>query len=882
MQKIHLPKRFLPAAALLLILCAPAVVAGQSGRIVPANVPANGPAVVTEFEGATALGLSLRRLGTAKRVLMIAAHPDDESTQILSTLALGQGAEVAYLSLTRGEGGQNGIGSELQEGLGLLRTEELLAARRLDGARQYFTRAYDYGYSRNVEEALSRWPREELLGDVVAVIRRFRPDVVISIFSGTPADGHGQHHAAGSMAREAFRAASDPAFQSGTAAGLPAHAASKLYQALWRGDADAPEHLSTGDLDPLLGRSPFQVAMASRSRHRSQDMGRPEEPGPQRNALRLIDSRGAASDTRLFAGIDTLLSMRATSAGADDAASLLARYEAAVARARAEFNPLYPGRTAARLAESMRPLDDARARLTGVAGHGTLARELDEERVKLSDALAAAAGLRIDAFTASETVVGGAPIEVTVRLWNGGDADIEIHDVRPVVADWQIEALDPARPRLEAGALLSRRFRLTPPAGLPPSEPYFLRQPRSGDLYRWAEADRAFWGEAFGPPLLAARADVTVGSARVAMEREVTYRGVDLRSGEFRRPLRSVPAVTVLLEPAQLLVVAGESSPSTRRMMVRLRNETADPLEGVLRVSVPEGWTAEPERLRVRLAAGGSERTETVSVTPPVNVPPGTGVVTAALDVGDTSFSRGYELIDYPHIEPVPLYRPAEVSVGTLDVRFPADLRIGYVQGAGESTPEALEQLGVSVRFLGPEDLASGDLSGFDAIVTGIRAYEVRPDLVAHNARLLEYARAGGTLVVQYNKYEYLAPGIAPFPVDMARPHDRVTDPAAPVRVLDPDHRAFVWPNRIVAADFDGWVQERGLYHLRSWDDAFTPLLEITDPGEPPQRGSLLVARYGEGVYVYTGLAFFRQLPAGVPGAFRLFANLISLGREVE
>jgi LmbE family N-acetylglucosaminyl deacetylase len=859
-----------------------------SGTVLAQNVPAAplrtpSAAVATEFEGAAALGLALRRLGTAKRVLMIAAHPDDESTQILSTLALGQGAEVAYLSLTRGEGGQNGIGPELQDGLGLLRSEELLAARRLDGARQYFTRAYDYGYSKNVEEALGRWSREELLADVVAVIREFRPDVIISIFSGTPADGHGQHHAAGQMARAGFAAAGDPGqFSDQQLRGLPPHAAAKLYQALWRGDAEAPESLATGELDPLLGRSHYQVAMASRSRHRSQDMGRPEEPGPQRNLLRLIDSRPGHTDTRLFAGVDTLLSHRANTRGAANAVAPLRRYEALVSSARASYNTLHPDRLVPGLVRAIEEIDRARGLLT-TSGSAQLLAELDEERLRVGDALTLAAGIRLDGFSDRETVVPGSTFEVTLRLWNGGDRPVRLHDLEPRAGPgWSVEPIDPPVASLAGGTLATRRFRVSAPASLPPSEPYFLREERDGELYRWPEDARGAWGASFEPSLMRGSAQIEIDGARIIKDQEVTYRGVDLRSGEYRRPLRAVPAVSLLMEPELTVMTAGDTAPATRRITVRVMSEATEPISGTLRISAPSGWRVEPADVPISWSAGGGERAVDVTVTPPRGVGAGDFVVSASFSSGGVVFDRGYTLIDYPHISPRPLYRPARTAVHVIDVRLPPGLRVGYVAGAGEGTPAVLEQLGVSVRMLGADELATADLGGFDAIVTGIRAYEVRPDLVAHNQRLLDYARNGGTVVVQYNKYEYLEPGIAPFPVQMARPHDRITDASAPVTLLEPQHPALSWPNRITASDFEGWVQERGLYHLRSWDDRFTPLLAMADPGEEPQHGSLLVAGYGEGIYVYTGLAFFRQLPAGVHGAYRLFANLISLGTDAQ
>jgi LmbE family N-acetylglucosaminyl deacetylase len=834
-----------------------------------------------EYEGAAALGLELRRLGTTKRVLMIGAHPDDESTQILSTLALGQGATVAYLALTRGEGGQNGIGPELQEGLGLLRTEELLAARRLDGARQYFTRAYDFGFSRNEEEAFSHWPREEILGDVVAAIRDFRPDIVLSVFSGTPADGHGQHQVAGTLAREGFEAAGDPArFPEQIAAGLHPFAPAKLYQALWGRNDDAGTRLETGELDPLLGSSYYQIAMASRSRHRSQDMGRPLTPGPQASALELTENRSGAADAAasLFGGIDTTLSARAAAAGAaSDEGNELARalpllrdYERTVLRLRDGFNPLALERTVSELAEALRILRAALATIPAGGLRAAAASELgDAER-----ALWSAARLELDALVDDETVVPGQPVTLTVTLWNGGRAPVAVRRLEPALpAGWTVEAAEPVPAELLPGALATRRFRVTVAGDAAPTRPYFLHEEREGDLYSWPAGRMV--GVPFEGPAVHVVAEVDVAGQTLESGAEGTFQEVDRRQGEFRRPVRVVPAVSVLVSPGIAVVPLGPGADrAPLGFEVRLRSEAPRGMSGTLALHPPAA-------VPVRFTQPGETRSVEVRLTPPARLAEGEAMLGASFVAeGGGTYDEGFTLVDYPHIRPHALFDPARTRVRAFPVAVPSGLRVGYVEGAGDEAPQALRQLGVEVTPLDAAALAAGDFAGFDAILTGIRAYEVRPDLVAHNRRLLEYAERGGTVVVQYNKYEYTEPGIAPWPVEMARPHDRVTDETAGVRLLDPSHQALSWPNRITDADFAGWSQERGLYFLSEWGDRFTPLLEMADPGEEPTRGSLLVSDHGEGKYVYTGLAFFRQLPEGVPGAYRLLVNLLSLGRQ--
>ncbi|HEV7590713.1 MAG TPA: NEW3 domain-containing protein, partial [Longimicrobium sp.] len=430
--------------------------------------------------------------------------------------------------------------------------------------------------------------------------------------------------------------------------------------------------------------------------------------------------------------------------------------------------------------------------------------------------------------------------------------------------------------QVEAGAVLRRRYRVRVPADAAPTEPYFLRQPRDGDLYRWP-GDWSVQARPFEPAPVRAAARVRVAGAELPLEREATFREVDKRQGELRRPVLVVPAVSVLLEPeTSILPTGGAARPL--RFRLRLAAAGARPVSGTWRLSLPAGWRAAPDGGQVTLAPGEPRDVE-VSVTAPAGVRPASFPVSAAFTaVGGERYTRGLQLVDYPHIRARPIYHDAESTVRAFDVRVPAGLKVAYVTGAGEEGPAILSQLGITPSVLTADSLAGADLGRYDVIVTGIRAYEVRPDLAASNARLLEYVRNGGTLIVQYNKYELVEGHFTPFPITMANPHDRVTDEASPVRVLDPANRVFTTPNRITEADWRGWVQERGLYFAHSWGPEYTPLLEIADPGEPPMRGSLLVAKYGRGTYVYTGLAFFRQLPEGVPGAWRLFANLLALG----
>ncbi|HEX5870783.1 MAG TPA: PIG-L family deacetylase [Longimicrobium sp.] len=844
----------------------------------PEAAPAQSPA--GEYRGAAALGLQLRRLGTTKRVLMIGAHPDDEDTQLLARFALEEGASVAYLSLTRGEGGQNGIGPELGEGLGLLRTEELLAARRVDGARQFFTRAYDFGFSKSAEETFRHWPREELLRDVVRVIRQFRPDVIVTVFSGTPRDGHGHHQVSAILAHEAFAAAADGSrFQD---AGNPWQT-SKLYQSM-RGNAEgATVRVPIGNLDPLIGRSPFQLAMASRSLHRSQDMGRPELPGPRWGTLRRVLPEGAGEEPSIWAGLDTTLALDGPAESTT--ARALARYQQQVEAVRAGFNPLEPRASAAGLLEGLRTLRLALDSLPRTNGVAELAYDVMDEMDDVQAAALGALGIVVDAVATDARLAPGQTVDVEVTVWNGGGDALRIHHLSPEMPHRGWSALPvpgDAGPAgvVAPGALSTWKWRVEVPSDAEPTEAYYLRDPRQGDLYSWdPDRPREPLSRPFGTDPLSACAQGEVNGTPLSFCTDVTYREVDLRQGELRRPVMVVPAVSVLLDPPARVLSTAAPRPIT--YTVRLAAEQPGGIGGTARLEVPAGWRAEPASVPVRFSAPGEVREVRFTVTAPANARAGDHPVSAVFVAEDgRRFERGVQMIDYPHVRARPLYHDARSVVRAFDVRVPQGLRVAYIEGAGEEGPGFLANLGITPDLLDADDLAEGDLDRFDVIIAGSRAYEVRTDLMAHNQRLLDYVSRGGTFIVQYNKYEIVEGSFTPFPITMARPHGRVTDENAPVRMIDPAHPVFTTPNRIAESDWAGWVQERGLYFAETWDPAFTPVLETGDPGETPLKGGLLIARHGRGTYVYTGLAFFRQFPQGVPGAYRLFANLLALGAK--
>lgn len=834
------------------------------------------------------VGLLLRQLDGEKRVLMIGAHPDDEDTALLAALARGYGAQTAYLSLSRGEGGQNLIGPELGEGLGIIRTGELLAARELDGARQYFSRAFDFGYSKNAEETFGHWPEEALVRDVVWVIRTFRPQIVASIFSGTPQDGHGQHQAAGIAARRAFELAGDPSvFPDQLALGASVWSPQRLYRLDRRGGPSSTVRIETGRFDPLLGASYFQIAMEGRSQHRSQDMGAPQTPGPQQSGAILVEDALDGSSIReggsdgFFTGIDTTLATAARATGVNEEARLLelvSEYRGGIAQAVEELHPLDPARSIPSLQAALRSLSEATALVrasTPDRGREHFLTVLQEREDLATRALLASAGVTVDVRLDRDRLVAGDRASAEVIVWNGGAEEVTLGSVGIRLPEGWSEL--PGRGNgtvLSPNSIESWTFPVEVPTSATPSQPYFLRQERSGDLYEWP-ADASAMAMPGNPPLVTGAVSLSVGDGpALEFHREASYVGVDKATGEFRTPVHVVPALSVALEPGILAWPVDRSEP--RSVSVRVRNLANGESSAEVTLLAPSGWETRPDRQMVRLAPDGGEASVEFRIVPS-DAARGSVSFQAVATVNGRSFADEVVFFEYPHIEPEMRLQPAELVVSRFPVSVAPDLTVGYVMGSGDAGLQALEDLGVRVESLGPEVLFATNLDRFDAIVLGIRAYETRPDLIAANERLLEFARQGGTVVAQYNKYEYPAGGFAPFPVEMARPHDRVTDPDAEVTFLDPGHPILASPNALSSEDFEGWVQERGLYFLNEWDERYDPLLEMADPGETPNRGSLVVAPVGDGAYVYTGLALFRQLPAGVPGAYRLLANLVSL-----
>jgi LmbE family N-acetylglucosaminyl deacetylase len=855
--------------------------------------------------GIVALDRELRMLGHYRRVLMIGAHPDDEDTELLTVLVRGMGAEAAYLSLTRGEGGQNLIGPELGEALGLIRTEELLAARQLDGARQYFTRAYDFGYSKSLDETWEHWPRDSILKDVVRVVRRFRPQIIVSVFSGTPNDGHGQHQAAGWAALEAFAAAGDSTRfpELAREEGLRPWTSLKLYRSTRFDSAATTITLDGGVLDRAVGKSYHQIAMASRSLHRSQDMGRLQDIGPSRVPLALLEDRSAEGSAGLFEGIDTsLAAMPWRDAPASDGPAARRRFAARADSARKALGTGALQRVITLLDRGKRDLspqsDDSRAQILFSTP------EQADQRRHTERALAVAAGLVADALAHDDRVIGGQTDSIDLLVWNAGTDSMSVTGGLVPSAEWHVQSDSGGQVSLGPGEVSRSVATLTPDTGAVATTPYFLRHPRQGAMYDWTGVPASDLGEPFGGSVPVARFGRLGPGGETS--REVSYRTNDQALGEVRRPVIVVPRVGVRLEP--LTYVWSLLAPGPRRFTVTLTHGARDTTTGTVGLELPEGWP--PVRPQTFRLTGEDERESfTFDVSAPRGAERGSATIRAfARDTAGREYAGGVVTVTYPHIRSRSYVVPATAEVRLAPVALPKLARVGYVRGASDLVPEALQQAGLPVTLLDAAALERQDLAAFPVIVVGPRAYETDSALVENNARLLSYVRGGGVLVVQYQQHRFFEGGFAPLPLTVggpaltaapdtlyssggtngaaiadstARPvsHDRVVDEAAPVTILVPDHPALRRPNRVSERDWEGWVQERGLYFARTWDPGYSPLLETHDEGEVEQRGGLLVASVGRGTYVYTGLSFFRQLPAGNPGALRLFLNLLALGQ---
>lgn len=810
------------------------------------SAASDGPPAVLD---AAALQLAVKKLTVVGSVLYVAAHPDDENTAMLTWLENEKLVRAGYLSMTRGDGGQNLIGDEQGDLLGVIRTQELLAARRIDGAEQFFTRAVDFGYSKGPDETLAKWGHDEVLSDVVRVIRTFRPDVIVMRFPTTGEGRHGHHTASAMLAVEAFEAAGDP---SRFPDQLQTLSTWKPKRILWNhfnwtapptGDAArALLKIDLGAYNALLGRSYTELAGESRSMHKSQGFGSPERRGTSINYFKLIAGEPAKAD--LLEGVD--LSWKRIRGGAE-----VGKLLDSVDRA---YDPSNPAASVPGLLKARAAL--ARLRASATAGDAPLvtykAREID-------DVIRACSGLWLEAVAREHTLSPGDSIQVDVTAINRSGTALRMTGVRSEPA-----GLDsPADSLLSENRPVTVALRSIVPASLDwrATQPYWLREPLDGGLQH--VADPALIGTPWNDPALRVMVTLNVSGQSIDYTLPVVYRWVDRVRGELYRPLSIVPEVTLALDKQVYLFPDNSARP------VRIRLESRAAIRGRARLALPEGWRCDPAAHEVDLAPGQA-RDVIFKVTPG----PEASVIAAEFTSDGRTFARDMTVIDHPHIPIVTVFPAATAHVVRLSLSK-VGATIGYVMGPGDDVPAALTEAGYRVTLIEDAQLASGDLSRYDAIVTGVRAYNSREALKRNASRLIDYVASGGTLVVQYNTSDQtLRRDFAPFPLELGR--DRVTVEEAPVDFVDNASPLLTTPNRITARDFEGWVQERGLYFASTWGPEYKTVLSSNDPGEKAAAGGLLWARHGKGIFIYTGYAFFRELPAGVPGAYRLFVNLVS------
>lgn len=830
---------------------------------------------------ASLLGEQLDAIGTNTRVLMVGAHPDDEDTQLIAFLAKGRHIETAYLSLTRGDGGQNLIGNELGEVLGMIRTEELLAARRIDGGRQYFTRAFDFGFSKTLAETEQHWPKDSILKDAVAIVRAFRPQIIISVWSGTPADGHGHHQYAGVIARDVFDAAADSIrYPASSVGGLKAWAPAKFYRLRRGGGGVGTLTFNVGEYSPLLGESYSELATVSRSQHSSQGQGALPQKGDRYSGVALEASRVSApnaAEQTLFDNVDSTwnrfkgVSLPDSSRSALDS---LTAAQAAVMRARDLANPtsvVAPLASYVRLATrassaihctTLLPLNADMQ--TCDPAHGDLALALTSTRDRASDALLNAAGVVVEATAPRVYIATRDTMPVTVTLYNQGKVPVGFESIAlvgaPSVASRQPRTIPP-----DSAGKQVLSFR----AGMNPSLPWWLVRRRVGDMFQQPLLEMVTGEDRLMDSGI--ETNVRVNGVPVPVRvGPIVYRYADPARGEVRRPVATIPEISVLLEHE--VEYARANTPFDRSVLVYVHSAATTERTVDVSLALPAGLKADTAVRHVTLKPYGDAN---VYFRVTGRLAAGRHEIRATAKVGSDSYALGFVPVDYPHIRPLRYFRPATVQVEAVSA-MAGNLKIGYVRGVGDNVMPMLRELGLSVVELDPSTLAQANLAGLTTIVLGPRAYEASAALVANNATLMSFARKGGTVVVQYGQAPYAQLGVLPYPLAFQRTAERVTDEHAQVRVLDPASPLLAAPNKIGDADFANWVQERALYMPSTIDKEYRHVFSMNDPGESPNDAAVLVAPLGKGTYVYTTFSFFRQLPAGNPGAARLFINLLS------
>lgn len=884
--------------------------------------------------GAAALWQSLHKLHTRASLLMVTAHPDDEDGGMLTYESRGQGTRVALLTLNRGEGGANVMSSDYFDALGLVRTEELLAAGRYYGVQEYWTRVADYGFSKTKEEALQKWDHDRVLYDVVRIVRITRPLVITSVFVGGRTDGHGNHQTAGQMAQETFNAAADPSmfpdqireglrpweplkeyarvpFARITDKGIYDYADGKYYPARFHdyihntdveGQLSAEVEIPEGNYNPLLGLGYSQVSRLGLGHQKSQNGGtgfvaaQANISSYHRFGSRVSESEKESS---FFDGIDVSLAGIASLAKGGDTGFLkdgLSKVNTLVEQAMNDFSPEHPEKIAAPLAKGLRATNSlieqvATSNLSDDSKYD-VTHELKVKQAQFNNALAESLGLSVVATVAPDEEPSGpfarffgtpATFQVAIprqQFWvkvhatNPSSIPVELQNVTLRGPEGELWAF---KPESQSGGTLASneskdmRISVSVPDHPGYTRPYFSRPDIEQPYYDIN--DPRYLNLPHSPYPLAARAQFAVNGVSFEVAQVVQSVQRITGRGTVLEPLIVGPAIAVSMSPHAGIVPLDSKSFD---LTVTVHSNVKGPAKGVVKLALPTGWQV--PQANFSTAKDGEDQTHTFHVTPG-KLEQKAYSITAVAEYDGHEYKEGYHTVGYSGLRPYNLYRAAAYNTTGVDVKAARGLNVGYIMGAGDEVPQSLVNLGINVHFLTSGDLASGDLSKFNVILMGVRTYAAREDLITNNGRILDYVKNGGVVIVQYNTPEY-DHNYGPYPYSQGRSPEEVTDEHSKIEILNPQNPIFTWPNKITEKDFEGWVEERGSKFLETWDSHYEPLLETHDPGQKPQKGGLVYARYGKGIYVYNAYAFYRQMPEGVPGAYRIFANLVSLPRN--
>ncbi|MFT4736557.1 MAG: LmbE family N-acetylglucosaminyl deacetylase [Cyclobacteriaceae bacterium] len=790
----------------------------------------------------------LNVLGTA---LYVAAHPDDENTRLIAYLSNEKLLRTAYLSATRGDGGQNLIGTEIREGLGIIRTQELLGARRIDGGKQFFSRANDFGYSKHPDETLNVWDKDQVLSDFVRVIRQFKPDMLITRFDTTAGVTHGHHTTSALLALEAFELAADPNAFPEQLSSLSTWQPTKIFRnASWwsfrrsgqKMDTSAFKSVDVGLYNPLIGTSYTEMAARSRSQHKSQGFG---STGSRGSEIEYLKQWNGIETEEVFGGMDFTWSRVENSQIVADYVDLAIR----------SYDPLDPQPT-------LDALYQARAELLKLPDQFWKEVKLEE----IDNVVLAITGTYLEVVAEDYLYTRGDTMMLKMEAITRSEEMLVLEEVR-ITSLGESQQLSR---QLINNKGITEDILVTVPDDQAFSSPYWLNGNSSLGMYYVSEKDMIGLPE--NPVPFTARFLLKWKEQFIEIERPISFKRNDPVDGEVFRPIVILPKATVTIAE-EAMIFSGEQ---TKRIVVRVKSSTAN-VNGILKIAAPKGWQVVPDSEQISLEVKNQEAVIYLQVTSSVGA--NNGDLKAYLDFEDgSSNDLGIQIISYDHIPTQTILSETKTKLINLDMKIVAD-RIGYIMGAGDVIPDNLRQVGYQVDELEKDDVTLANLAKYDAIVLGVRAFNTKSWLAFKNTVLFDYAKSGGTVIVQYNTNSRLVTNeIAPYELTISR--ERVTVEEAEVRILAPKHAVLNYPNKISSEDFEGWVQERGLYFSNSWADEFEPILSSNDPGEPARDGGLLIAKHGKGYYVYTGYSWFRELPAGVPGAYRIFSNLLSLSKK--